>query len=57
MIPNTAPFSATGHPGATVPCQPNGSLPIGMMIVGRLFADGQVLRVAGAFEDLAGGFA
>ncbi|HLF40614.1 MAG TPA: amidase family protein, partial [Acidimicrobiia bacterium] len=57
MIPNTAPFDVTGHPAATVPCQPSGSLPVGMMIIGRHFADAQVLRVAGAFEELVGGFA
>jgi amidase len=56
MIPNTAAFSLTGHPGTTVPCQLNGSLPIGMMIVGRRFADAETLRVAAAFEDLVGGF-
>ena len=56
MIPNTAPFDVTGHPAASVPCQPSGSLPIGMMIIGRHFADAQVLRVAGAFEELVGGF-
>jgi len=54
---NTAPFNSTGHPALTVPCQPAGSLPIGMMIVGRHFADADVLRVAAAFEDQVGGFA
>ncbi|MEW6472398.1 MAG: amidase [Actinomycetota bacterium] len=57
MIPNTAPFDASGHPAITVPCQPQGTLPIGMMIIGRHFADSQVLRVAGAFEEQVGGFA
>ena len=57
MVPNTAPFNASGHPAATVPCQPPGSLPIGMMVIGRHFADAQVLRVAAAFEEQVGGFA
>ena len=57
MIPNTAPFDVTGHPAGTVPCQPPGTLPVGMMIIGRQFADAQVLRVAGAFEEQVGGFA
>ena len=57
MIPNTAPFDVTGHPTITVACQPAGSLPIGMMIIGRRFGDAEVLRAAGAFEGLAGGFA
>jgi Asp-tRNA(Asn)/Glu-tRNA(Gln) amidotransferase A subunit family amidase len=33
-----------------------GSLLTGMILIGRHFADAQVLRVAGAFEELAGGF-
>ena len=57
MIPNTAPFDASGHPAVTVPCHPEGTLPIGMMIIGRHFADGDVLRVAAAFEEQVGGFA
>jgi amidase len=56
MIPNTAPFDASGHPAVTVPCHPEGTLPIGMMIIGRHFNDSQVLRVAGAFEEQVGGF-
>ena len=56
MIPNTAPFDVTGHPAISVPCHSAGSLPVGMMIIGRHFADGQVLRVAAAFEEQAGGF-
>lgn len=56
MIPNTAAFSLSGHPATTVPCEPPGSLPIGMMLVGRYFADAQVLQVAAAFEEIGGGF-
>jgi amidase len=51
MVVNTAPFDITGHPAISVPCQPAGSLPIGMMIVGRHFADAAVLRVAAAAEN------
>ena len=57
MIVNTAPFDSTGHPAISVPCQPSGSLPVGMMIIGRHFGDAQVLRAAAAFEELVGGFA
>ena len=32
------------------------SLPVGMMIVGRHFADGTCLRVARAYENAVGGF-
>jgi len=52
MVGNTAPFNATGHPAVSVPCHPAGSLPIGLMIVGRHFADRTVLRVAAAVEQL-----
>jgi amidase len=54
MVLNTAPFNVTGHPAISLPCQPHGSLPIGMMIVGRHFADATVLRVAAAVEELGG---
>ncbi|HEV7535693.1 MAG TPA: amidase [Acidimicrobiia bacterium] len=50
MVQNTAPFDVSGHPAISVPCQPAGSLPIGLMIVGRHFADATVLRVAAAAE-------
>jgi amidase len=50
MVHNTAPFDVSGHPAVSVPCQPAGSLPIGLMIVGRHFADATVLRVAAAVE-------
>ncbi|HEV7685685.1 MAG TPA: amidase, partial [Acidimicrobiia bacterium] len=52
MVQNTAPFDVSGHPALSLPCQPAGSLPIGMMIVGRHFADATVLRVAAAAEGL-----
>ena len=53
MVPNTAPFNVTGHPAVSVPCQPPGSLPIGLMVVGPHFADRTVLRVAAAVEGLS----
>ena len=56
MIPNTAPFDVTGHPAVSIPCQPAGSLPVGMMVIGRHFGDSQVLRAASAFEEQVGGF-
>ena len=55
MVINTAPFDVTGHPAISVPCHPPGSLPIGMMIIGRHFADHAVLRVAAAAEELGPG--
>jgi amidase len=33
-----------------------GGLPVGMMIIGKHFADADVLRVAHTFEQAVGGF-
>lgn len=56
MIANTAPFDVSGHPAISVPAGLADGLPVGMMIVGRHFADGMCLRVARAFENAVGGF-
>jgi amidase len=56
MIPNTAPFDISGHPAISVPAGLADGLPVGMMIVGKRFDDATCLRVAHAFESLAGGF-
>ncbi len=55
MIPNTAPFDVTGHPAISVPCGGRG-LPVGLMLVGKRFADATVLRGARVHESLLGGF-
>ncbi|KAF6782423.1 glutamyl-tRNA amidotransferase subunit (amidase) [Colletotrichum sojae] len=54
---NTCPFNITGHPGLNVPCafsedagRPDVPLPIGMQIVGRRWADEQVIAAAALFE-------
>jgi amidase len=52
MIPNTCPFDVTGHPAINVPCGMSNGLPVGMMIVGRHWEEGKVLRVAHAFEHM-----
>ena len=52
MIPNTCPFDVTGHPALTVSCGMSGGLPVGMMLVGRHWEDGTVLRAGHAFEQL-----
>ncbi len=48
---NTRPFNYLGLPAISVPCgfDPNGC-PIGLQIVGRPFAEGRILNVAGAFQ-------
>ena len=46
------PFNYTGQPAITVPCGfTQAGLPVGLQIVGRRFADGDVLRAAAAFES------
>jgi amidase len=56
MVANTAPFDVSGHPATSVPAGLCDGLPVGLMIVGRHFADGTCLRVAGAYEEAVGGF-
>lgn len=56
MIANTAPFDVSGHPATSVQAGLSEGLPVGMMIVGRRFADGACLRVARAYESAVGGF-
>ncbi len=56
MIANTAPIDVSGHPATSVPAGLSDGLPVGMMIIGRRFADGTCLRVARAHENAAGGF-
>lgn len=50
MIPNTCPFDVTGHPALTVPCGTSDGLPVGMMLAGRHWEDGTLLRAAHAFQ-------
>jgi aspartyl-tRNA(Asn)/glutamyl-tRNA(Gln) amidotransferase subunit A len=51
LLRNTEPFNLTGLPAVTVPCGfSSEGLPIGLQIVGRPFAEGDVLCVADAFQ-------
>ena len=50
MISNTCPFDVTGRPAATVPAGMSSGLPVGMMLIGRHWEDGTVLRAADAFQ-------
>ncbi|XWW97909.1 hypothetical protein V2A60_005905 [Cordyceps javanica] len=57
LTSNTCPFNVTGHPALNVPCgflpaltAPEIKLPFGMQIIGRRWADDQVLEVAALFE-------
>ena len=52
--PFTYPFNLTGQPAATVPCGfTRDGLPVGLQIVGRRYADHEVLLAAAAFERIA----
>ena len=49
--PFSYPFNLTQQPAATIPCGLTGDgLPIGLQLVGPMFADALVLRAARAFE-------
>lgn len=57
LTSNTCPFNITGHPALSVPCgslpaqtAPETLLPIGMQIIGRRWADGEVIAAAALFE-------
>jgi amidase len=53
MLPNTAPFNATGHPSMTIPCGLVKDLPVGMMLTGRMYDEETIYRAAYAFEQAA----
>ena len=50
MISNTAPFDITHHPAMSLPCGMVDGLPVGLMLVGRHFAESTIYRAAHAFE-------
>ncbi len=50
--PFTSPFNMTRNPAVSVPCGfTSDNLPIGMQIVGDMYADADVLQVARAYES------
>ncbi len=50
--PFSYPFNLTQQPACTIPCGvTNDGLPIGLQIVGPMFADAQVLRATRAYEQ------
>ena len=50
--PFSYPFNLTRQPAASIPCGlTRAGLPIGLQIVGPLYADARVLRAARAFEE------
>ena len=50
MIPNTAPFDATGHPAMSIPCGMSEGLPIGLMLIGKYYDEATIYQAAAAFE-------
>eukprot|EP01104_Vermistella_antarctica_P016790 TRINITY_DN5798_c0_g2_i2.p1 TRINITY_DN5798_c0_g2~~TRINITY_DN5798_c0_g2_i2.p1 ORF type:complete len:558 (-),score=97.00 TRINITY_DN5798_c0_g2_i2:83-1756(-) len=54
MTCNTGPFDASGHPAITIPIGYSEGLPIGLMIVGKWYAEQKVLNVARAIELVIG---
>jgi amidase len=49
-IRNTCPFNVTGHPAISLPCGMDDDRPIGLMLVGRHYAEETIYRAAEAFE-------
>src|SRR6478752_739928 len=47
MLPNTAPFDATGHRAMSVPCGMGDGLPIGLMLIARHYGDDDLPRRGG----------
>ena len=50
MIANCAPFDCTHHPAMSIPCGMVDGLPIGAMLIGRMYDEETIYRAAGAFE-------
>jgi amidase len=48
--PNTMIFDHTHHPALSIPCGEREALPVGMMLVGRLWEEATLYRAAHAFE-------
>lgn len=48
----TYPFNFTGHPAASIPAGLVGNLPVGMQIVGRRYADVDVISASAVFERI-----
>jgi amidase/aspartyl-tRNA(Asn)/glutamyl-tRNA(Gln) amidotransferase subunit A len=48
----TYPVNFTGHPAASIPAGMTEGLPVGMQIIGRRYADSDVLAASAAFERL-----
>lgn len=50
MIGNASAQDITGHPAMSIPCGLVDGLPVGMMLVGKHYAEGTIYQAAAAFE-------
>ena len=50
----TLPVNIAGLPGVSVPCGLAVGLPVGLQVIGRAFDEATILRVADAYERVAG---
>ena len=50
MLGNTAAFDCTHHPAMSIPCGMVDGLPVGAMLIGRMYGEETIYRAAGAFE-------
>ncbi|MBK5006682.1 amidase [Pseudomonas sp. S32] len=50
MIGNTSAQDITGHPAMSIPCGNVDGLPVGLMLVGKHYAEGLLYQAASAFE-------
>jgi amidase len=50
MVVNTAQFDCTHHPAMSLPCGMVDGLPVGMMLVAKMFDEETIYRAAAAFE-------
>jgi amidase len=50
MLANTAQFDCTHHPAMSLPCGLVDGLPVGLMLVGKMYSEETIYRAAAAFE-------
>ena len=50
MITTTAPFDCTHHPAMSIPCGMVDGLPVGAMLIGKMYDEETIYGAAAAFE-------